>query len=82
MPQAERLENSQNRMVELPYALYDGQIELIRQIIKEGSEAGFPGVVAAFGGIQLNTPPGYQDYFVPLNGDLYGEDGELIMKFF
>ena len=82
LPHAERLEQSANKMVELPYALYEGQLELLRRIIKEGSEAGFPGSVAAFGGIQLNTPPGYVDYFVPLNGDLYGDDGEISFSYF
>lgn len=82
LPHAERLENSENKMVELPYALYEGQLELLRRIIKEGSESGFPGSVAAFGGIQLNTPPGYVDYFVPLNGDLYGENGDISFSFF
>lgn len=81
-PHAERLEHSTNKMVELPYVLYEEQLQLLRRIIKEGSEAGFPGTVAVFGGIQLNTPPGYVDYFVPLNGDLYGEDGEILSSFF
>ena len=81
-PHAERLEQSANKMVELPYVLYEEQLQLLRRIIKEGSEAGFPGAIAAFGGIQLNTPPGYVDYFVPLNGDLYGEDGEIISSLF
>lgn len=82
LPHAERLELSANKMVELPYILYEEQLQLLRRIIKEGSEAGFPGAIAAFGGIQLNTPPGYVDYFVPLNGDLYGEDGEILSSFF
>lgn len=78
MPHAERLKKAPDTMLELPYALYEAQTELMNRIIKEGSQYGqFPGTVAVLGGIQINTPPGSVDYFVPCNLDFYNGDGEL-----
>ena len=78
MPHAKRLKYAPDPMVELPYALYEAQTELMTRIIKEGSQYGqFPGTVAVMGGIQINTPPGMVDYFVPLNFDFYDGNGKL-----
>jgi len=83
LPHAQRLEESQNKMIELPYVLYEEQLGFLKQIIADGSQQGEqPGQVAVFGGIALNTPPGYVDYFVPLNGNLYGPDGANTWSYF
>lgn len=77
MPYAERLDQSEEPMVELPYALYDAQKEMITQMIQEGCGA-IPknSKVAVLGGIQINTPPGTTDYFIPLSFDMFNSKGE------
>jgi len=78
MPHAERLKNSDDPMVELPFAVYEEQTKLMKRIVQEGSQyGGFPGNVAVLGGIQVNTPPGMVDYFVPLNFSFYNGDGKF-----
>jgi hypothetical protein len=52
------------------------------RIIQEGSQAGFPGAVAVLGGIQINTPPGFLDYYVPLRFDLYNKNGDYMADMF
>ena len=79
MPYAERLDQSSEPMVELPYALYDAQKEMMTKIIKEGCRAiAGDGKVAVLGGIQINTPSGDTDYFLPLSFELYNNKGEKL----
>lgn len=40
--------------------------------------ADFPGNVAVLGGIQINTPQGYYDYFQPLQFDAYNSQGNYL----
>ena len=75
MPYAERLSKAKDTMVELPYALYDAQTDMMKTIVKDGSGGG---LTAILGGIQINTPPGKLDYYLPLNFDLYNKDGEFV----
>jgi Limiting CO2-inducible proteins B/C beta carbonyic anhydrases len=85
MPYAERLEahaTEVQKMMDLPYVLFEGQSDLMYRIIQEGSQAGFPGAVAVLGGIQINTPRGYMDYYLPLRFDLYNQDGNYMANMF
>lgn len=79
MPHAARLKNAgDNAMVELPFVVYEEQTKLLKQIVEEGSRYNvFPGNVAILGGIQINTPPGMVDYFVPINFSFYNGDGSF-----
>jgi Limiting CO2-inducible proteins B/C beta carbonyic anhydrases len=84
-PYAERLEahaTDLQKMMDLPYVLFEGQTDLMNRIIQEGSQAGFPGASAVLGGIQINTPPGYLDYFLPLRFDLYNQNGDYLCDMF
>lgn len=81
LPFAERIHNSGEPMCELPYALYDAEDEFMRNIVAKGSShvAG-EGKIALLGGIQINTPAGMSDFFLPLRFDVYNNKFELIEK--
>jgi len=83
LPHAKRLERASDKLVELPFALYDAQSELMGRILEQagGAVAG-NGKTAVLGGIQINTPPGYSDYYLPLSFDIYsgGEVEKELMK--
>uniref|UniRef100_A0A7S0GAM2 Limiting CO2-inducible protein B/C beta carbonyic anhydrase domain-containing protein n=1 Tax=Proboscia inermis TaxID=420281 RepID=A0A7S0GAM2_9STRA len=65
LPHGKRLSDAENRMVELPYALYESQNMLMSRIVKKGS-TGIKRGLALLGGVQINTGPDTLDYFVPL----------------
>lgn len=81
LPHAERLAKAEDKMVELPYALYDAQDELMQDILSAASGAVGQGYVAALGGIQINTPAGLSDYFLPLRFDIRNSKNEVVEKF-
>lgn len=80
LPHGKRLaeaEENGKRMTELPYALYDSQELLMRDIINKG-KGGIKSGLALLGGIQINTSPDTEDYFVPLRFDFYDGSGEVV----
>jgi Limiting CO2-inducible proteins B/C beta carbonyic anhydrases len=77
LPHGKRLTDAANRMVELPYALYDSQDLLVREIIDMGSK-GIKKGLALLGGIQINTGPETLDYFHPLRFDYMNNQGEVV----
>ncbi|KAL7457367.1 hypothetical protein ACHAXS_000399, partial [Conticribra weissflogii] len=77
LPFGKRLGEAENRMKELPYALYDSQDILVRDIINTG-KGGIKKGLALLGGIQINTGPDTLDYFHPLRFEYYNEDGEVV----
>jgi hypothetical protein len=82
LPHGERLQAAENTMVELPMAMFDAQDDLMQQIIAKGcSQVGGNGKIALLGGVQINTPNGMSDYFLPLRFDLLNNSGELLDKF-
>eukprot|EP00547_Thalassionema_nitzschioides_P017601 CAMPEP_0194246188 /NCGR_PEP_ID=MMETSP0158-20130606/14621_1 /TAXON_ID=33649 /ORGANISM="Thalassionema nitzschioides, Strain L26-B" /LENGTH=316 /DNA_ID=CAMNT_0038982035 /DNA_START=69 /DNA_END=1016 /DNA_ORIENTATION=- len=68
LPFGKRLADASDRMLELPYALYESQDLLLGEIIKEGAK-GLKRGTAVLGGIQINTSPDTMDYFHPLRFD-------------
>jgi len=76
LPHGKRLSEAEDRMVELPYALYDSQNMLMTEIVKKGS-LGIKRGLALLGGIQINTGPDTLDYFVPLRFDFMNYRGEI-----
>ena len=79
LPQADRLSKAQEKMVELPLALYDAQTELIQKIVAKGcSKVAGDGKIALLGGVQINTPDGMWDYFLPLSFDILNNKGEVL----
>jgi len=79
LPYAEQLENADDKMVELPYALYGAQSDLVKKIVETSPDAVADGTVAVLGGIQINTPEGFTDYYMPLSFDLY-DNGKLVKQ--
>eukprot|EP00640_Fibrocapsa_japonica_P003496 CAMPEP_0113937970 /NCGR_PEP_ID=MMETSP1339-20121228/4432_1 /TAXON_ID=94617 /ORGANISM="Fibrocapsa japonica" /LENGTH=307 /DNA_ID=CAMNT_0000940893 /DNA_START=48 /DNA_END=971 /DNA_ORIENTATION=- /assembly_acc=CAM_ASM_000762 len=76
LPHGKRLAAAYDRMVELPYALYESSDILMREIIQNGSltKKG----TAILGGIQINTGPGTPDYFKPLRFDYLDNQGRVV----
>mmetsp|Transcript_31713 Transcript_31713/g.65955 ORF Transcript_31713/g.65955 Transcript_31713/m.65955 type:complete len:306 (-) Transcript_31713:104-1021(-) len=77
LPFGKRLGRAENRMRELPYALYDSQEALVTDIVNTG-KGGIKKGLAILGGIQINTSPDTLDYFHPLKFDYYDSDGNLV----
>jgi len=77
LPHGKRLSDAENRMVELPYALYDSQDLLMRSIVAGGA-GGVKSGIAILGGIQINTSPDTLDYFHPLRFDYMNSKGEIL----
>jgi hypothetical protein len=77
LPFGKRLNDADNRMKELPYALYDSQDVLVRDII-DGGKKGIKQGLALLSGIQINTGPDTLDYFHPLRFDYYDSEGNVV----
>ena len=81
LPHAQRLEDAADRMAELPLSMFDAQNELMQQIIAAGcGEVGDDGKIALLGGVQINTPEGTPDYFLPMNFEIRDNRGRLIQN--
>jgi Limiting CO2-inducible proteins B/C beta carbonyic anhydrases len=79
LPFAERLENAKDPMAELPYATFEPLDELMEKIVGKASyKVGETAKIAMLGGLQINTPPGMSDYFLPLKFDIRNSDNRLI----
>ena len=75
LPHGQRLEQAGNdRMRELPFALYDSQDMLLWDIVQHGASKIKSGL-ALLGGIQINTGPNTPDYFLPMRFDLVNNQG-------
>jgi len=77
LPHGKRLMDAKDRMLELPYALYDSQDLLVQDIVLNGASGTKKGL-ALLGGIQINTGPDTQDYFHPLRFDYMNSEGEVV----
>eukprot|EP00584_Thalassiosira_punctigera_P020282 CAMPEP_0172549820 /NCGR_PEP_ID=MMETSP1067-20121228/21889_1 /TAXON_ID=265564 ORGANISM="Thalassiosira punctigera, Strain Tpunct2005C2" /NCGR_SAMPLE_ID=MMETSP1067 /ASSEMBLY_ACC=CAM_ASM_000444 /LENGTH=305 /DNA_ID=CAMNT_0013337243 /DNA_START=9 /DNA_END=926 /DNA_ORIENTATION=+ len=77
LPFGKRLGRAENRMRELPYALYDSQEVMVTDIVNTG-KASIKQGLAVLGGIQINTAPDQLDYFHPLRFDYFDSDGNVV----
>lgn len=77
LPHGQRLAKAEDRMRELPYALYESQDLLLRDIVGAGA-GGTKAGLALLGGIQINTGPDTDDYFHPLRFDYMNNKGEVV----
>jgi len=77
LPHGSRLSAADDRMKELPYALYDSQEVMVTDIVNTGKGSIKQGL-AVLGGIQINTGPDTDDYFHPLRFDYYDANGDLV----
>jgi hypothetical protein len=81
LPYGQRLEDAKNAQVELPTSLFDAQDELMQKIVAGGcGEVHSPGNIALIGGIQINTPAGTSEYFLPKVFEIRNNKGELIVN--
>jgi Limiting CO2-inducible proteins B/C beta carbonyic anhydrases len=79
LPYAEQLASASDTMHELPFALFQAQDKLIKQIVgKMGSRLSDQGKIALIGGIQINTPQGSSDYFLPLRFEVLSKQGRVV----
>jgi len=77
MEHTDRLLEAENEMIELPHALFDCQEQLLKKImdkccpkdISEGTQ------IALLGGVQVNTPEGTPEYFMPKQFHLLDSNG-------
>ena len=61
LPFGKRLtEAGEDRMRELPYALYDSQEIMVQDIVRKG-RGGIKKRMVLLGGVQINTGPGTED---------------------
>lgn len=78
LPHGKRLSDAgDDRMKELPYALFESQDMLLQDIIA-GGKAGLKQGTAVLGGIQINTSPDTLDYFHPLRFDYIDSSGQVV----
>lgn len=77
LPHGKRLADAEDRMVELPYALYESQDLLMADIVQTGC-GGVRNNIALLGGIQINTAPMAMDYFLPLRFDYMDNEGNVL----
>jgi len=73
-----RLQQAADPSAELPIALFDCMDEFMKKIVKAGcNEVPSPGRIALVGGIQIVTPPGTADFFLPMTFELRNNNAEL-----
>lgn len=78
-PYGEKLLMATDQNIELPHALFDAQKKMMEKIVEKGAGAmEGNGYIAMLGGIQINTPEGTSDYFLPLSFDLKNSQGKLV----
>jgi len=77
---SDRLLQAEDPAVELPHAMYDCIDELLKRILDKclprDLPAGVP--VALLGGVQVNTPEGTPEYFLPKKFTIVNNNGEVI----
>lgn len=78
LPHCRRLDDAgDDRMKELPYAMYDSQDLLMRKITEAGAGSTRNGLIL-LGGVQINTGPTTPDYFHPLRFCFMNRDGDIV----
>jgi len=79
LPHGERLEKAANFRKELAMALYDENHKMMTSIVRKAcGEVHGNGKITLLGGIQINTPKGYSDEFMPLNFELRDNTGAVL----
>ena len=79
LPYAERLSKAVDPMIELPYAMFEPVDELTQKIVaKAASKVGQGGKIALLGGLQINTPEGISDYFLPLRFEVRDNNDQMV----
>ena len=82
LPYAQRLANAADPMIELPYSIFEPVDNLIQKILEKGAANAGNKKIALLGGIQINTPAGISDYFLPLRFELRDSKNEVLENLF
>jgi len=79
LPEADRISSADDPEVELPLALFDVQDKFMKDIFTKacGTVAG-EGKIAILGGIQINTPMGTSEYFLPKVFEIRNNKGHKV----
>lgn len=79
LPYAERLMKAFDPMVELPYAMFEPVDDLTQKIVaRAAAKVGQGGKIALLGGLQINTPDGISDYFLPLRFEVRDNQDKIV----
>lgn len=79
LKQSDRLLNASDPNIELPYAINDSQADLLKRIVGKCVKDIPDGTkVAILGGVQVNTPEGLPDYFLPRRFNIFDSNGEVV----
>ena len=81
MPYRNLLVKAEHPMIELPYALFEAQDDMMNDIIEQSAAAVGNGNIALVGGIQVNTPAQMADFFLPLRFELRNSQNQVIAEF-
>lgn len=79
MKHSDRLLNAPNPDLELPHAIFDCIDDLMKRIMDKCCPKDVPKgtKIALLGGVQINTPEGTPDYFLPKKFSLMNNKGEV-----
>ena len=79
LPYGERVATAADPMVELPFAAYEPIADMMEKVVQKGGpKVAGNGKIAMLGGVQINTPRGVSDFFLPLRFDIREKDGTII----
>ena len=79
LPHSERLAAAEVEAAEVPLALFDCQDEMMKRIVDEMcGEVAEGGKIVLLGGIQINTPSGTSDYFLPKVFEIKCNQGKTV----
>jgi len=78
LPYAERLAKAADSMIELPYAMFEPVDDLTQKIVEKAAYKVNNGKIALLGGIQINTPDGVSDFFLPLRFEVRDKDNKVV----
>lgn len=79
LPYASEIATASDPMVALPFATFKPIDNMMTRIVaKASSKVGPNGKIAMLGGIQINTPEGLSDYFLPLRFDVRDSENNVL----
>lgn len=79
LPYASEVTTAAEPMVALPFATFKPIDNMMTRIVsKASSKVGPTGKIAMLGGLQINTPEGLPDYFLPLRFDVRDSENKIL----
>jgi Limiting CO2-inducible proteins B/C beta carbonyic anhydrases len=78
LPYGEAVTLAKDPMVELPFACFEPIDTMMSKIVSKAGKGVKDGKIAMLGGLQINTPRGMSDYFLPLRFDIRNGNNEIV----